>query len=219
MCCFCINTYETQSDFNIYWCWDHLWHTWRTAWPLPSQNSLTCNLSPWEEGCRGRESLSASWGREAHLYDCGVLCGGRDRIPPGLLAEDTLCSLLKVRAERVFFCFMMNTNKRSLWVMRRAVPLCLALVIISMCFMETLRSFCVMSDATSTWEKIIELNQLQIMYIYIEYFYINPLVSFVTFWMRRTNTAAKKRNVSLSSSTNASSSVMSLEKNNKFVSL
>lgn len=29
-------------------------------------------------------------------------------------------------------------------------PFCLALLMISMCFMETLRSFCVMRDATST---------------------------------------------------------------------
>lgn len=35
----------------------------------------------------------------------------------------------------------------------RAVPFCLALLIISMCFMETFRSFRVMSDATSTCKR------------------------------------------------------------------
>lgn len=33
---------------------------------------------------------------------------------------------------------------------RESVPFCLALLMISMCFMETLRSFFVMRDATST---------------------------------------------------------------------
>lgn len=37
------------------------------------------------------------------------------------------------------------------------------------------------------------------------------MLEFVTFWIRRTKTAARKRNVTLSSSTNESSSVISLE--------
>lgn len=45
-------------------------------------------------------------------------------------------------------------KKMTQCVIIAAVPFCLALVIISMCFMETLRSFFVMRDATSTWEKI-----------------------------------------------------------------
>lgn len=44
-----------------------------------------------------------------------------------------------------------GAHKRKDWTW--AAPLCLALLIISMCFMETLRSFRVMRDATSTWER------------------------------------------------------------------
>lgn len=62
-----------------------------------------------------------------------------------------LC-VLHYGGERFIVCFStVNTEERLIARCTWALPFCLALLIISMCFMETLRSFCVMSEATSTW--------------------------------------------------------------------
>lgn len=55
------------------------------------------------------------------------------------------------KQNKVFSCwvYFLKLNNKT----RESIPFCLALLMISMCFMETLRSFCVMRDATSTCER------------------------------------------------------------------
>lgn len=64
-----------------------------------------------------------------------------------------LC-VLHYRAEREWVCSLWFKDiwLTDIFVFRESIqPFCLALLIISMCFMETLRSFFVIIDATSTW--------------------------------------------------------------------
>lgn len=114
-------------------------------WHRGEQNSTTCSLQPSGAGCKGRAFPSASSGRGAHLCDCGGRCGGQGHIPPGQLVGETPRSLLR-KESQVFVGFPLLKGRK----MTDLIPFCLALLMISMCFMETLRSFCVMRDATST---------------------------------------------------------------------
>lgn len=86
---YCQNSSRRRDDEGGGERWRFMSHT-----EDEEQKSVTCSLWPWGAGCKGRASPSGSWGRGAHLCDCGGRCGGQGHIPPGQLVGDTLRSLL-----------------------------------------------------------------------------------------------------------------------------
>lgn len=121
------------------------------------QRCATCSLCLWAAGCRRKVSQSASSGRGVHLCGFAAPRGDPDRTHPALLVEDALCSsLLRTTKRKVTAAVPTATYRR----LKPGIPFCLALLMISMCFMETFRSFLVMSEATSTFRET-ERNKIK----------------------------------------------------------